>query len=52
MKANAIPPQAPPVVEACPWCDGDLIVADATATCDACAIEVPLAEDRPLVAAA
>jgi len=52
MKPNAIPPQTPPVIEACPWCAGDLVIADATAACDACGLDVPLAVEPRLAAAA
>jgi len=52
MKPNAIPSQAPPVVETCPWCAGDLIVAEAMVACAACEIELPIAIEPPLAVAA
>jgi hypothetical protein len=52
MKPNAHPAQRPPIVEPCPWCDGSLEIGDASVACWDCHVEIPMAADHPLEAAA
>jgi hypothetical protein len=52
MKANPIPVQVSPLTEPCPWCAGDLEVGETSAACAGCAVEVALASEAALAAAA
>jgi hypothetical protein len=52
MKAIANTLQQPPLTAPCPWCEGDLVIGDTSVSCASCDMEVPLADDNALAAAA